>query len=63
MLTPDQTPSGTDPTAYPSEPLNTPSTFGAVPQNAPDALLIRALMLQSPNPDLRRLVARMEGRA
>lgn len=63
MLTPDDTPSPTDPTAYPMEPLNTPSNFGAVPPNAPDAELVRSLMLVSPNPDLRRLIARMEGRA
>lgn len=62
-LTPDMTPMPFDPTAYPNEPLTTPP-LGIGPQNQPDeaTMLIRSLMALSPNPDLRRLLARMENR-
>lgn len=62
-LTPDMTPSPFDPTAYPNEPL-TASPLGIGPQDQPDeaTMLIRSLMAVHPNPDLRRLLARMENR-
>ena len=63
FLTPDQTPFPTDPTARPGEPVTAPPNLPFVPQAPnPATSLVRALMMQSPNPDLARLLARMENR-
>ena len=63
FLTPDQTPFPTDPTARPGEPVTAPPNLPFVPQAPnPATSLVRALMMQSPNPDLARLLARMESR-
>jgi hypothetical protein len=61
-LTPDTTPFPTDPTAFPSEPLTAQPAFLTPPPSDPATLLVRSLMLHSPNPDLRRLLARLENR-
>ena len=61
-LTPDQTPSPTDPSAFPSESLTTRPNFTAPPDADEATMLIRSLMTVSPNPDLRRLLAKMENR-
>lgn len=68
---PDSIPSPRDITAYPQEPITSGmalgagpgpealSTFGAMPESEARKTL-RALMLVSDNPDLRRIMARMD---
>lgn len=60
-LSPDQTPSPTDPTAYPG--TDAPPVPFSPPALEDEALmLVRSLAMVNPNPDLRRLIARMENR-
>jgi hypothetical protein len=61
-LTPEDTPSPTDPSAFPSEALTTRPNFLQPPDADEATMLIRSLMTVSPNPDLRRLLAKMENR-
>lgn len=60
FLTPDMTPNATDPTAYPNEPLTAAPMMAQPSQTSEAQVLIRALMMHDPNPDLRRLLARLE---
>jgi hypothetical protein len=61
-LAPEDTPFPTDASAYPSEPLTAPANLTLPPMQDPATLLIRSLMAVNPNPDLRRLLARLENR-
>lgn len=60
-LTPDQTPFPTDPTAYPGGDA-APVPFSPTQPEDEATSLIRSLALVNPNPDLRRLLARLENR-
>lgn len=64
-LTPDQTPFPTDPSQRPGEPVTAglSAAMPGMPEVRDDSYtLIQALMLHSPNPDLARLLARMDYR-
>lgn len=62
-LTPDTTPSPTDPSARPYEPLTAPPPMGmGGPAVDETVMLLRSLAAVSHNPDVRRLLARMENR-
>jgi hypothetical protein len=63
-LAPDEIPSPIDPSSRPHEPVTAglPSDFPKVTERNDARDLIQALMLQSPNPDLARLLARMDSR-
>jgi hypothetical protein len=64
-LTPDQTPFPTDPSQRPGEPVTAglSAAMPGMPEVRDDAyVLVQALMMHSPNPDLARLLARMDYR-